>query len=402
MSIDLLDAQGNEVRGTFFKEAVDKFNPMLEENRVYSFSGGRIKMANKKYSSLKCEYEITFNQYSEIKALPDDRAIKSMNFDFTPIKELEHMEPGSMVDIIGVVHADFGVQPITTKAGKEMKKRNLDLVDSSGTLISITFWNEMAEKAIADYARHPVLALKGVKLSDWGGRSLGTYGSSTIVANPEINDCFRLRGWYDANAAKTSFKSLSSGGGGSKGSGEIKPISSIRDDNLGHNEKPDWVDVKATLMYIKTDRAWYEACTNQRDGRQCNKKVIPMTGDMDGPFTCEKCNAQIDRCQRRYILSAQFSDATGKQWMTIFNDEGEKLMGGKTADDLNMLMESDHQQYKDLFQTVCFQQYKMALRIKVESVQEEMRVKATVRNISPVDYVAESQRLLGEIEKLLA
>ena len=48
-SVDLLDAEGSEIRGTFFKEAVDKFYDMLQEDQVYTFSGGRIKMANRQY-----------------------------------------------------------------------------------------------------------------------------------------------------------------------------------------------------------------------------------------------------------------------------------------------------------------------------------------------------------------
>ena len=51
-SVDLLDAEGSEIRGTFFKEAVDKFYDMLQEDQVYTFSGGRIKMANRQYTSM--------------------------------------------------------------------------------------------------------------------------------------------------------------------------------------------------------------------------------------------------------------------------------------------------------------------------------------------------------------
>lgn len=31
--------QGGEIRGTFFKEACEKFYPMLEPGSVYTFSG---------------------------------------------------------------------------------------------------------------------------------------------------------------------------------------------------------------------------------------------------------------------------------------------------------------------------------------------------------------------------
>lgn len=38
-SVDLLDEQGSEIRGTFFKELVDKFYTMLDTGRVFLFSG---------------------------------------------------------------------------------------------------------------------------------------------------------------------------------------------------------------------------------------------------------------------------------------------------------------------------------------------------------------------------
>jgi hypothetical protein len=34
-SIDIVDAAGTEIRGTFFKDACDKFQPMIETGKVY-------------------------------------------------------------------------------------------------------------------------------------------------------------------------------------------------------------------------------------------------------------------------------------------------------------------------------------------------------------------------------
>eukprot|EP00939_MAST-03C_sp_MAST-3C-sp1_P003866 g3866.t1 len=400
-SVDLLDSDGGEIRGTFFKEAVDKFYDVLEADQVYTFSGGRIKMANRQYSSLNCDYEITFNQYSEIQQVANDVRIKKMHFAFTKIGDLLRTEAGTMVDIVGVVVNDSGRLSLTTKTGRECAKRDLELVDQSMHQVRVTLWNDRAEKG--DYTGFPVLALKGVKVGDFGGRSIGTYSSSLIVTNPDIQDAFRLRSWYDnGGTSGGSVTNISSGGGaGGGGSRAIVPLGSIKSENLGHGEKPDWIRVKATLMYAKDDRAWYEACPEQRDGRQCNKKVLAVGGDSDGPYTCEKCNKQIERCQRRYVLSCQFCDETGVQWTTLFNDEAEKILGGKTADEMNLMMESDHAQFKENFQRINFHQYIMTLMVKVETVNDESRVKATVRDLAPVDFASDAKRLLLEIDQLL-
>ena len=46
MNVDLIDAFGSQIQATFFKEAVDKFEPILRQNGVYTFSNGQVKIAN--------------------------------------------------------------------------------------------------------------------------------------------------------------------------------------------------------------------------------------------------------------------------------------------------------------------------------------------------------------------
>lgn len=43
-SVDLLDEDGSEVKGTFFKQDADKWIQVLQEGNVYSFCGGRVKV----------------------------------------------------------------------------------------------------------------------------------------------------------------------------------------------------------------------------------------------------------------------------------------------------------------------------------------------------------------------
>jgi replication factor A1 len=45
-SVVLADAEGSTIRGTFFREAVDKFYDQMQVGNVYTFSGGRLKNQN--------------------------------------------------------------------------------------------------------------------------------------------------------------------------------------------------------------------------------------------------------------------------------------------------------------------------------------------------------------------
>lgn len=48
-----------------------------------------------------------------------------------------------------------------------------------------------------------MVAVKGVRVSDFGGCSLSVLNSSTLLINPDIPEAFRLRGWFD-NDGKTA------------------------------------------------------------------------------------------------------------------------------------------------------------------------------------------------------
>lgn len=46
-----------------------------------------------------------------------------------------------------------------------------------------------------DGSEQPVVAIKGARLSDFGGRSLSTLFSSTVMVNPDIPEAIKLRAW---------------------------------------------------------------------------------------------------------------------------------------------------------------------------------------------------------------
>ncbi|CAH0477764.1 unnamed protein product [Peronospora belbahrii] len=81
-SVDLLDAKGGEIRATFFKDGVDKFYEMLRPGGVFYFSGGKVKMANRRFSSVDNDYEVTFDTHSEISPAPEDGQISQMQYFF--------------------------------------------------------------------------------------------------------------------------------------------------------------------------------------------------------------------------------------------------------------------------------------------------------------------------------
>ena len=56
-----LHVQGTAIEATMWREIADKYHPMLEEGKVYLFSKGKVKPANKNYSAVRNDYTISFD-----------------------------------------------------------------------------------------------------------------------------------------------------------------------------------------------------------------------------------------------------------------------------------------------------------------------------------------------------
>ena len=117
--------------------------------------------------------------------------------------------------MIGVCRDAGEVTSIVTKTtNRKLNKREMYLVDRSGRVVACTLWGTEAEEF--DGSQFPVVAVKGAKVSDFGGRSLSTTMNSVVVVNPDIKETHQLRGWFDSVGKNQDAPSLSGvrGGGG--------------------------------------------------------------------------------------------------------------------------------------------------------------------------------------------
>lgn len=133
-------AQGTEIRGTFFNDDVDKFYDMLQNDKVYLFSNGRVKIANKRFSNLDNDHEITFGRDTVIQMVAEDNRICRTQYKFIKISDVEKLDKGATCDVLGYISTVRDVVEFTTRAGKQSCKRDIELVDSSGTKVRMTLW----------------------------------------------------------------------------------------------------------------------------------------------------------------------------------------------------------------------------------------------------------------------
>ncbi|XP_032176097.1 replication protein A 70 kDa DNA-binding subunit isoform X2 [Mustela erminea] len=390
-SIELVDESG-EIRATAFNEQVDKFFPLIDMNKVYYISKGILKIANKQFTAVKNDYEMTFNNETSVTPCEDGHHLPTVQFDFTGIGDLENKPKDSLIDIIGICKSYEDATKITVKSNnREVSKRNIYLMDMSGKVVTATLWGEDADRF--DGSRQPVMAIKGARVSDFGGRSLSVLSSSTVIVNPDIPEAYKLRGWFDSEGQALdgiSISDVKSGGTGGSNT-NWKTLYEAKSENLGHGDKADYFSSVATIVYLRKENCMYQACPTQ----DCNKKVIDQ---QNGLYRCEKCDSEFPSFKYRMILSVNIADFQENQWVTCFQESAEAIIGQSTAH-LGELKEKNEQAFEEVFQNANFRSFIFRIRVKLETYNDESRIKATVIDVKPVDYKEYGRRLIMNIRR---
>lgn len=393
-SMDLIDESG-EIRATAFKEQCDKFYDMIEVNKVYLISRCVLKTANKKFTNIKNDYEMTFTNDTQVIPCNEDTTdIPTLTFDFTSISAVAGLENNAIIDVIGVCKNSGDVQTLISRnTNRELKKREVMIVDQSNTGVTLTLWGTQAEEF--DGSTNPVLAVKNGRINEYGGgKSVSLLQSSVLQINPDTTQAHKLRGWFDSVGATQEQENIS-GRTGIAGSGistNWMTLKEAQENQLGCGDKPDYFTAVATVLIVRSQNSLYKACPTT----ECNKKVIDQN---NGMYRCEKCNREYPNFKYRLLLSVSLGDFSGHQWATCFQDTAETLLG-VTAQDVGDLFHDDRQ-FREVFDKAAFKTYIFRLRAKMENYQEENRLKVTVVEARALGSMQEhNARLITEIKEM--
>ena len=379
-SVNFLDESG-EIRATGFNDAVDQWYDVLQEGNVYYVSSPcKVQLAKKQFSNVNNDYELTFERDTQIEKAEDMDGVPQVRFSFTPLADLPNVAKDQTIDCIGILQNVDEVSEIVSKTtNKPFNKRELTIVDSTGYSVRLTVWGKTA----VDFDVQPesVVAFKGAKVSDFNGRSLSLLASGTMKVDPDMEEAYKLKGWYDGSGRNEQFQTHANAMSTTVATGgkptSYKLIQQIRDENLGMGEDTDWFSVKATVIYIKQDTFAYPACLSP----DCNKKVVETE---PGQWRCEKCDKTHDRPDYRYIMSVNVSDHTGQIWLSCFNEVGEQIMG-MSANELMVLKdEGDDRRVTDAFAEANCKTLIFRCKAKMDTFNE------TQRYVESRDYLLRS------------
>jgi replication factor A1 len=203
-----------------------------------------------------------------------------------------------------------------------------------------------------------------------------------------------LRGWYDNEGVNLEMQSLSmakSGQGGApwKILGEANQI-----DNVASHDKGDYYMCKVVVGSIKKDNAMYKACPEAN----CNKKVIDNN---NGYYRCEKCGKEYQDFKWRAMVSVNFIDASDNVYATAFQEAAELILENK-VETLGPMFNDDPDGFAAIIKESVFKPYIGKFRCKMESYNNENRLKHSVVELHSMSFAEYARKLLNEIKECTA
>ncbi|KAF2115515.1 hypothetical protein BDV96DRAFT_493272 [Lophiotrema nucula] len=389
-SVNLLDDTG-EIRATGFNDQVDRLYELFQEGTVYYISAPcKVVIAKKQFSNLANDYELQFERDTEVEKAEDQDNAPQIRFNFTKIGDLNNVEKDSTIDTIGVLKEVGEISTITSKnTNKDFSKRDLTIADDTQTSVRLTIWGNTATGFNAP--TESIIAFKGVKVSDFGGRSLSLLSSGSMAIDPDVDEAHKLRGWYNAVGANAQFQThqnlASTTGGGAKQ--DTKTVSQVIEEESYLQDTPSYFTLKASVVYVKNTMVAYPACKTPN----CNKKVID---ENPNEWWCEKCQLKWDSPEYRYVLNVNVADHTGQLWLSCFDDAGRMIVG-MPANDLMDIKEKDDENSTTNFMTAMqdatCKTFNFRVRAKMETYQDQPKPRYQVLNIYNLNFAQECNKL---------
>ncbi|CAG8580360.1 5116_t:CDS:1 [Cetraspora pellucida] len=379
-AVVLFDSSG-EIRATAFEDA-DNFYNQLQIGKLYSISKAKIRMANKKYSTVKNDYELILGRETIITEVLNKDSHGFIPFNFVKIVDLIEYEKNDIIDVIGIVIKVSDIQEITTRTTrKNVNKRCITIVDQSKYQITLSLWGLQAEKFNSSILNH-IIACKNVRVVEFQGRNLSAIFDSTIIIDPNIQETNELRDWYNSHGTHSKFTSLNTSSSTVQYVDDIKTLDQIKYEKLGQGNNLDYFSTLVTVLNIKKGNILYPACPT------CSKKVIEDVSE----WHCAKCSRSYPKPEYRYIIAAVVADFTGDVILRFFNDSALSIMNCE-AKELVRLEAEDRDNYDATLEKACFKPYIIKCRAKTETYEGRSIIRYSAMSVIKIDYARRAKRL---------
>ena len=240
----------------------------------------------------------------------------------------------------------------------------------------------------------PVVALKGVRVSEFNGVTLSAINSTMLCINPDIPEAHHLKGWYDNYGKDQQSTSLSTQMSFGSSAAPFLTFQQVKAADIGRKEKPDYFNCKGTITYLRKENIVYKACPSS----DCNKKV---SEDNSGRYHCEKCGQSYSDFKYRMIFKISVSDYGDNIWLDCFNEAGVVILGVDAQQIGEAKEKDDTTQFDQIIDEANFKDYILKVRAKMDTYNDEQRLRCSCVTLSPVNYAQETRRRLEEIKSIM-
>jgi len=388
-SFTLQDESG-DIKVTAFKNECDKFYEMVEVGKVYFLTKALVKIANKKFSDCNHDYELTLTSDSILeRGNEHDDHCPQIDYKFVKIADLVTVPSNTTVDVIGVCR-DVGELSTTMSRAqqRELRKRDISLVDDSEVEIKLTLWNEQAT-AFTGQEGSTVL-LKKARVSEFNGKTLTTGLSTMVQVDPDTPIANGLKGWYNRRGTSLRPTKLTAAAAPGEVS-EFHNLNYVTKESILTSPNQSMAATFNAFITQMGKASIYMACP---DG--CKKKLIEMN---NGFYKCDKCNKETTQPEPRVILSFCISDCTGSLWVSAFHEEVERLLG-IDAQQLANLKDQNQEEFEELISSLNFKSFNFRLRAKLDHFKEEMKIRSNIISINSINIISYCNKLIEQIKEM--
>ena len=408
-SIDLLDVEGGEIRGSFFNESVDKMYDKLQQGKCYTFSQGNVRLANRQYNPINHRYEIVFDKNSAVEEVQDDARIQHVKYDFSALRSVGVRPLPCCVDLCGVITSFEVPFSFTSSQGKNLVKREITIADDTGFSMGVTLWGERAQQEESVFQNHPVACLKGVSVKAWnGGRSGSLQEAGVVDLSGTLPQARTVREWWCQGGSAQGLTALtvawvSGGGMGRALSGMPMDISEMRraSEKVGADTEHYTVHCRLADVQRKKNGEdiafWYMACQERREG-----SGMPCNRRLDANGWCSSCN-RTGKVAPRLTLRCKFTDYGDSCWLTAFHESAQCMisLSGEEAQAMEQ-GENGRQKLEGAVLDKYFAQVlQVTVRCKQDNWQGELRPNITCIGARPVSQGEWGRLMLKEIQDML-
>eukprot|EP00438_Fugacium_kawagutii_P001245 Skav223441 [mRNA] locus=scaffold350:694905:703551:+ [translate_table: standard] len=407
--VELLDAEGGEIRASFFNEAAEKLHSVMEVGKVFKLTKGSVRIANRQYNTCKHRYELVFDKMAQVDEVEDDKKIEIVKYKIENLRSVKGKSLPCSVDICGIITSYEQPIAFESKDGKKLVKRNITVADDSGMSMNVTLWAERAQKDDSAFSGSPVVALKGVLVKEWqGGLSGSLMEGGLLDLKSELPEAKRVLEWWktSGHAQDFTFISQTTGTPGLRMSGKIADIVEMKQACEQVVADQQTYSVYCRLAAVQTRKRdevqplFYVACLEPKEGMQ--GKMLPCNRRVDENEFCAVCQKK-SKVGPRLNLRCKFEDASGNCWVTTFHPAAEKVLS-LTAQEVQ---EIEQKQGREAIENKLKEAYygemlQIHLRAKPETYNGETRTGVSCIAASPAPIRDHSRFMLKEIEEMLA